>query len=103
MVSSLDKSCCFRRYLSCSLCIVTSKLEDYSGLVKSNVRRKTETDIPAMAVTGRGRSKAETLVKEPTLVILPPTGATGYYNHIIIAAHLLQVDVLHSSSSSSQR
>lgn len=56
-----------------------------------------------MAVTGRGRSKAETLVKEPTLVIPPPTGATGYYNHIIIAAHLLQVDVLHSSSSSSQR
>lgn len=53
-----------------------------------------------MAVTGRGRSKAETLVKEPTLVILPPTGTPGYYNYIIIAAHLLQVDVLHSSSSS---
>lgn len=70
------------------MCIITSKLEDYSGFMNSNVRRKTEAAIPAMAATGRERSETETRVKAPTLVIPPPAGAPGYCSHSGIADHV---------------
>lgn len=70
------------------MCTITSKLEDYSGLMNSNVRRKTEAAIPAMAVTGRERSETETRVKAPPLVILPPAGVPSYCSHSGIADHV---------------
>lgn len=55
-------------------------------------RRKTDAAIPAMAVTGRGRSKAETRLKGSAVVERPsryaaPTGAPRHYNHNINHQH----------------